>query len=267
MGVAADHLAKFRVTVAEARNFIVANMQRPADIFNTAKQFGVTNEMLAEIYGGVTKQDVINFFDSARINSRLLDPVIPAASNVALVPSDLANSAFANLVAFNSESGTLSTSSLRNKIIAQTGADAYNKAFSPNLVAGSQDGTLTGAEIGVSKFQSFAATQDNIESLYFGTLIKVYKSFDAQEVQELANFVEKNGQTLTQQLNAGSGALYQQFLTLVNGILEDPANPPLFNDQTIFTAITTATAVVVGVASGQEAYSIFSGFSSGLISG
>ncbi|MCO4757848.1 MAG: hypothetical protein KC477_07485 [Oceanospirillaceae bacterium] len=68
-----SHLAQLGVTIEQARNFIIANVQNPSVIFNVAKQHGITNQMLAEIYGGVTAETVQAFFDTKGIDSSELD--------------------------------------------------------------------------------------------------------------------------------------------------------------------------------------------------
>lgn len=70
---AQTHLASLGVTMAQAKEFILANVSTPVNIYNVAKQFGVTNDMLAEIYGGVTAADVKAFFVAHGFNAALLD--------------------------------------------------------------------------------------------------------------------------------------------------------------------------------------------------
>lgn len=65
---AAAHLASFGFTVAQANAWIMSNLNDPATIFNTCKQFGVNSEMLAEIVEtsvpGVTAGMVEGFFSA-----------------------------------------------------------------------------------------------------------------------------------------------------------------------------------------------------------
>jgi hypothetical protein len=71
-----EHLEFYNVSVPEARDFIVANFPDPAFILQTAKLFKITNQMLAEIYGGVSSNDVVAFFASAGMDSAILDQTI-----------------------------------------------------------------------------------------------------------------------------------------------------------------------------------------------
>lgn len=70
---AADHLNTFSITIEEARTFIVTHINNPSFILQTSLAYGVTNQMLAEIYGGVSKQDVIDFFRNSGLSSLELD--------------------------------------------------------------------------------------------------------------------------------------------------------------------------------------------------
>lgn len=77
MSLAQSHLAAKGVTLKEAYEFVVANLATPQVIFDVAKQYGVTNAMLAEIANvgmqNVSAADVRNFFSSHNMNSAVLD--------------------------------------------------------------------------------------------------------------------------------------------------------------------------------------------------
>lgn len=81
---AAQHLAQYGVSVGEARDFILSHLSSPGVIYQTALQFGVTATMLAEIYGSVTANDVVAFFDAQGMNGAALD----SDSNDNSLPSD-----------------------------------------------------------------------------------------------------------------------------------------------------------------------------------
>lgn len=78
---AVTHLSKYNVSISEARKFIIDNLGNLHTILNTAKQYGVTNEMLAEIYGGVNSHDVRNFFTSNGFDSVDLDTPFSSISS------------------------------------------------------------------------------------------------------------------------------------------------------------------------------------------
>lgn len=268
---AAEHLAKFGVTVAQAKEFILANINRPQEIFNVAKQFGVTNAYLAEIYGGVTTQDVIAFFDSVKIDSRSLDSGTSTGTgntpSSSAFPAELANSAFANLVKLNTETGVLSNANLKNGIVSKTGLEAFNKLFTAGSVDSNGDGQIGSADLGLANFSNIAATPENIQSLYFGTIINTYKSIDFQEVQQLGDFVDKNGQALSAELSKGQGALFDQYIKLIISVFEDPAAPPIFSDAQLADLLIGSTAAIVGFASGQANFDLFGSFVDGFAAG
>ena len=56
-------LAQYSVTLSDARDFIYSNLNNPELIYQTAGKFGVTFDMLAELYGqSVTGEVVKSFF-------------------------------------------------------------------------------------------------------------------------------------------------------------------------------------------------------------
>ena len=69
-----EYLASLGITMQQAHDFIFAHLDDPALIYNTANQYDVTNFMLSEIVGGVTTQQVRDFFDSHGLNSAALEP-------------------------------------------------------------------------------------------------------------------------------------------------------------------------------------------------
>ncbi|WP_191602251.1 hypothetical protein [Marinomonas algicola] len=55
-------LAKHGVSFEEARGFIYANVANPESIYQTAAQFGITFDMLADLYGQGTTGEVVRSF-------------------------------------------------------------------------------------------------------------------------------------------------------------------------------------------------------------
>ena len=77
MPTAAEHLAQYNVTVEQARTFIFSNLLDLPLILHVADTFGVTNQMLAEIVGGVTEADVEYYFAAHGLDSSILDEPPP----------------------------------------------------------------------------------------------------------------------------------------------------------------------------------------------
>lgn len=72
-----EHLAKYNVTLSGARTFVLSHLNNPQHILNVAKQFQISNQMLADIVGNVSAQTVIHFFNQQGLDSKVLDPVVP----------------------------------------------------------------------------------------------------------------------------------------------------------------------------------------------
>lgn len=70
-------LDNYGITIEVARDFIMSHLNDLNTVYNTCKQFGITNNMIAEIVASVAPgfngSDVINFFASFGIDSTDLD--------------------------------------------------------------------------------------------------------------------------------------------------------------------------------------------------
>jgi len=71
---AQQHLAQYGVSVQVAKDFIMSNLDSLGTIYNTCQQFGVNNDMIAEILdiNGVDGQFVSSFFTSNGLNGDAL---------------------------------------------------------------------------------------------------------------------------------------------------------------------------------------------------
>ena len=67
-----EHLAQLGVTIEQAREFIINHVNQPSVIYAVSVQNAITANMLAEIYGGVTESDVINFFNTSGFDGSAL---------------------------------------------------------------------------------------------------------------------------------------------------------------------------------------------------
>jgi len=78
MATAASLLAGYGVSMQAAYQFVVSNLNTPSTILSVSRQFGITNDMLAEIVGtgipGVTGAQVKGFFAGKGLDSTDLDP-------------------------------------------------------------------------------------------------------------------------------------------------------------------------------------------------
>lgn len=185
------HLAKLGFTVQQAKAFIESNASKPDVIFATARQYGVTTNMLSEISG--YSNDVIRgYFDASGEKSAELD------YTSLLVNSDLGN--LENLVGFNEKTGALSNASLRATVKSfLSDKNSYEPTFS--AIHTESDGIYDAEELGVGHLLHVAATNENIESLFYGTLINIFERIDKSELSEINNpSLDKNSNEYKQLL-------------------------------------------------------------------
>lgn len=76
MATAQEYLSSLGVSVNDAKDFIIDNLNNPGLIYNTCLQVGVTNEMIVEIlsssYPDLTAQMVSDFFTMSGFNGSAL---------------------------------------------------------------------------------------------------------------------------------------------------------------------------------------------------
>jgi hypothetical protein len=243
---ASTYLGNLGISVQDARTFIFSNLDNPALIFNTAAQYGVTNEMLGEIVGGYNADQVGAFFDSHGLASAQLDSAHP------LLADDMAQ--LSGLFSLDNEGGMLSVAYLRQQVVAQTGLPDYQAAFDPNLYDGAADGVFTPAELGVSGLGTLPASIETIESLFFGTLITAFRSVDVDEAMDLLYFLEANGDAL----DSGNLAVEAQFLGLLVDVFVDLAAPAVFSDSDIVEFAVAAGVTLVQLVGIDPGWALFS---------
>lgn len=236
---AAAYLANFGVTMAQAREFIDSHMHQPQVIFETARQYGLTNDMLGEIAGGYSGDQVEQFFNSQGFSGWQLDaqPLFP--EEIALLD---------RIVAFDTSPGILSLTSLREQVTARTGQVAYQAAFDPNRFPGAGDGVFTTAELGTAVLGNVAATRENIESIFYGTIIRLASTIDVEEAMQLDSFLSAHWDHMDD-----DPVLEQQFMTLMLGVIEDDAASPYLSESMLAeAAVGSGVAIVQMSAQGQQ---------------
>lgn len=238
-----SYLANFGVTIEQAREYVLANMHDPHAIVATARHYGITNDMLGEIAGGYSAAEVRGYLAGFHIDAAPLEAE-------SLFPSDML--AFSGVMGLNTETGDLSTASLRAQVIAQTGEAAYNAAFDPNHYAGGLDGVFSAADLGVSSLGDLPATAQTLESLFYGTIVRLAGTLDMQEAMDVATFVNSHGAALEN----GDAAAESAFLALMHGIVEDHAMMPALSGDQIAQAAVASAVALVAVAS-QHDQSLF----------
>lgn len=254
-----SYLASLGVTMNQAHDFIKANLKSPATIYKVAQQYGIDSQMLADImsidYPGVSAKDVEAFFQGQGLDGAALHAKgVDNTSHVTLVSSDFA--ALSHQFGFNTHTGVLSNEALRANVTRVTGMDAYLFAFAPVNFDGAEDGVFTGQELGVPGFGSMAATWQNVESVFYGTVINLLESIDASEIQGLDEFATQNEAALAQ----GNPAVVQQLQHMLINMFSTPAVTPVFSEAEIAQDLSAATALVVQLMGQNQVSGIFSGF-------
>ncbi|WP_292993399.1 hypothetical protein [Nitrosomonas sp.] len=177
---AETHLHKLGVTIQQARDFINLNIDHPEVVYDTAFVNGVTISMLSEITNypiNVIKE----YFASVGLVAEALDD-----TSILINSDDLRG--FESLIAFNNNSGILSTASLREKVQPLIDDDPffYNLTFDPVIPIQDDDGIYDSEELGVKHLGDIAATNENIESLFYGTLLNIYRTLDETELKQIS---------------------------------------------------------------------------------
>ena len=182
---AEEHLAKFGVTVEQAFDFIFANLDNPELIYAAARQNGVTNSMLNEITG--VSVDVIEEYFTSTNNPDLVPQRLDYTS--ILFNTDIGS--FESFVSFNNNIGVLSTVSLREEVQSLIDFSAfYEFPFTERYGFQSNDGVYDADELGVSNLNNVEATDENIESIFYGTLVNMFSTLDKTELNQIKVFDE-----------------------------------------------------------------------------
>ena len=175
-------LTAIGVTREQARDFIFSHTEQSSVIYDAALKYGITTPMLNEITG-FSSNVISEYFASFGLDTDLLNDVS------ILVNSDLGS--LAHLVEFNNHNGVLSTASLRAEVkyLFEDAPSSYDEFFEPVFKYQQEaDGIYTPDELGVTHLGTIPATDDNIQSLFFGTLINSYMALDEIELQQLTEF-------------------------------------------------------------------------------
>ena len=182
-------LNKQGITLKEAKDFIDSNVNltNPELIFKAASDHAVTTSMLNEITG--YSIDVINAY--FRSNIIKYDP--SDLDDIGkLVNSDLGD--LEALIAFNNNSeGVLSTQSLQEKVKPLINPDVSEEFdthfFAPIYSFQEKAGYIYDPEeLGVKALSNIAATNENIESMFYGTLINIFSRLDNTELGQIETF-------------------------------------------------------------------------------
>ena len=254
-------LDNYGLNLTQAREYILNSLNDPAGLYQTIQQVGLGYDLLAEIYGGITAQQVESFFAPFAEGGGTGGNgggTGGAGGGIQLVSDNV--SGLLSIVGPNTGTGNLSTESLRSQVIAVTGEEAYNQAFDVGAYEGAGDGVFTPTELGFGDLGELPATQGTLESLFYGSIINSLRAIDAQEIQELNSFITSNQENLS----FGSGDTYNQFVQLMIDMYKDPAQPSIYPDSVIETVAVTTGQIFVQTAGGEDISALEGIFLAGL---
>ena len=179
------HLNKLEITVEQANDFISANIKDPEKLFTAASNNAVTTDMLHEITNYSTG-DIREYFAAAGFDSNDLD------QTHTLVNFD--SGSLESLLDYDKNTeGILSISSFRAKVEPLTRhpdyVSYYNEIFFEKTYAFQvKDGVYDPEESGIKHLGNIPATDENLESIFYGSLINIFSRIDEHELTQIGNF-------------------------------------------------------------------------------
>lgn len=267
-------LSKYNVTIPYAREWIMQNVSTPRNIFDVAKEFGLSNTDLAEIVGGgFSAHDVRDFFSSNGIESYPLDsapisfpqPSRSVPRNTSIIDRDAAQQPqIRDLLKFNTnETGALSSEALAREVISRVGMDRYVDTFGPQRYLGAQDGIFSSADLGgissLNGSTTTPATIENIQELFFGTVLEGFSKFDKAEFTALKQFTRDNYKAMFVENNDHVANMFEE---MVSNALMTPATEEhlsLADKQAYATAAGVYYVEIVGGSLPSDSMSLVDG--------
>lgn len=193
----------------------------------TADDEDTTDESITMTIGGQAGAGVIHDDDTEQ-----------APGTLTLLPEDMTE--LAGILRLNGQTGELATANLRAEVIAQTNETDYWTLFDSSVYVEAADGWFTGAEIGW-ELTHIPATDEMVESLFYGTLIHALKAVDEQEFMEIGTFVYFHYDQFS------DPATFAQLIDLLVAAFEDSAAVPYLSDAEIHGAVVEAGVELVGM--------------------
>jgi hypothetical protein len=177
---AEEHLAKLGVTVQQVQDFISANVDQPSFVFFELFNAGVTRPMISEITN-ISTTGIDEYFEAAGLESEKLDRT-SMLTNHDLGPLE-------KLVDFNHNTGVLSNAALRDVVRSSVdSANRYDDSFKYVIGIEDADGIYDAEELGVGHLIDVPATSDSVESLFYGSLINMFRAIDETELEQINAF-------------------------------------------------------------------------------
>lgn len=221
---AEEQLAKRGVSIQQAADFITINIDQPEVIFAAARESGVTNAMLNEITNFPTEV-ITEYFTFNDLDPRELD------NTSILFNSD--PDSLENLVNFNNNIEVLSNSSLSEQVQSLLSFDGIYPLFlGPIYTLQSDDKIYDTEELGVGHLNNVPATEESVESLFYGSLINLFSALDESELAQINEFSNKKENT-------------EEFRALLFEVLNDTPEPDVRTDDKMFELVTNEAASII----------------------
>lgn len=179
------HLSKLEITVEQANDFISANINDPEKLFDAAFDNAVTTDMLREITNYST-DTIREYFAAAGFDSNDLDQT---HTLVNFDPGSLKN-----LIDYDKNTeGVLSVNSLRANVEPLTRHSDYDSYYDEIFFEKTypfqvRDGVYDSDESGIQHLGDVPATDENLESIFYGSLINIFSRIDQSELAQIKNF-------------------------------------------------------------------------------
>lgn len=179
------HLNKLEITVKQANDFISTNINDPEKLFYAAFENAVTTEMLHEITGYST-DTIREYFATKGFDSNKLD------KTHTLVNFD--SGSLESLIDYDKNAeGVLSVNSLRTKVEPLTRHSDYISYYDDSFFEKTypfqvKDGVYDSEESGIKHLGDIPATDENLESIFYGSLINIFSRIDEHEFTQIENF-------------------------------------------------------------------------------
>ena len=203
------HLNKLEITVKQANDFISANINDPEKLFFAAFDNAVTTDMLREITNYST-DTIRGYFADAGFDSKDLDQT---HTLVNFDPGSLEN-----LIDYDKNTeGILSVNSLRAKVEPLTRHSDYDSYYNEIFFEKTypfqvKDGVYDPEESGIKHLGNIPAIDENLESVFYGSLINIFLRIDEHELTQIENF-------------SGNKNSVEYRTLLLNSITSLPTNP------------------------------------------
>lgn len=255
LGSTPKALARIGLTPGEAQVIVdeALSSAKFADIFQAVKSLNLTIYDVANVSKNWTLADIEQGMRLSGLNPDEIrgTPVTPTKPLMSVLFLSLATDT--GIMGPNTNSGALSTESLRNSVLSKgVSSQAYDAFFTPLNYqysnSGGANNTINTQDIGERKDKATIApaTKETLESYFYGMSINALRSVDATERSQLGDFLGGSSHV--------DAAQMVPLLNLLKSTFNDPANPPAYSDSEMAAAIVDTTVNVLTGTTGTNAF-------------